>query len=104
MMMRFRALHEFTSNLPLLYPNDNQKLMGTDTSGAIISGVQNGLVFELEGYINRLSETEQGLQVILTGGDAEFFAKKLRCKVTADPNLTLKGLNRILDYNLEKEF
>ena len=98
--MRYRALHEFTSNLPLEYPNDNKEFMGSDTPGAIISGVQNGLILELEGYINRFSEREKGLKVIFTGGDAEFFAEKISFKVITDPNLTLKGLNRILEYNL----
>lgn len=101
MMMRYRALHEFTSNLPLEYPNDSQEFMGSDTPGAIISGVQNGLILELEGYINRFSEKKKGLKVILTGGDAEFFAEKISFKVITDPNLTLKGLNRILEYNLK---
>ncbi len=101
MIMRFRALHEFTSNLPFEYPHDNQEFMGSDTPGAIISGVQNGLIFELEGYIRRFSEKEKGLKVLITGGDAEFFAEKISSRVITDPNLTLKGLNRILEYNLQ---
>jgi type III pantothenate kinase len=99
-IMRFRALHEFTSNLPFEYPSNNQEFIGTDTPGAIISGVQNGLIFELEGYIKRFSEKNKELKVILTGGDAEFFIKKISFKVIIDLNLTLKGLNTILEYNL----
>jgi type III pantothenate kinase len=101
MMMRFRALHEFTSNLPFEYPLDNQEFMGSDTPGAIISGVQNGIIFELEGYIRRFSEKDKALNVILTGGDAEFYAKKISFRVITDPNLTLIGLNQILEYNLK---
>jgi type III pantothenate kinase len=101
MIMRFRALHEFTSNLPFEYPHDNQKFMGSETQEAIISGVQNGLIFELDGYIRRFSEKEKELKVILTGGDAEFFAEKISNKVITDPNITLKGLNRILEFNLK---
>jgi type III pantothenate kinase len=100
MMMRYRALHEFTSNLPLEYPHDNQEFYGPDTSNAIISGVQNGLIFELEGYIQRFSEKEKDLKVIFTGGDGQFFAEKINFKVIIDPDLTLKGLNRILEFNL----
>jgi len=102
MMMRFRALHEFTSNLPLRYPDDRPILMGSDTSGAICAGVQNGLIFELEGYIKKFSEIKSELNVIFTGGDAEFFVERIRYKVITDPNLTLKGLNRILKYNLKQ--
>ena len=99
MMMRFRALNEFTANLPLEYPHDNPEFMGSDTPGAIISGVQNGIIFELEGYIRQLSEREETLKVIFTGGDATFFAEKINFQMLVDPNLTLKGLNRILEYN-----
>jgi len=99
MMMRFRALNEFTANLPLEYPHDNSEFMGSDTPGAIISGVQNGIIFELEGYIRQLSEREETLKVIFTGGDAAFFAEKINFQMLVDPNLTLKGLNRILEYN-----
>ncbi len=100
MMMRYRALNEFTANLPLEFPNDNHEFMGSDTPGAIISGVQNGIILELEGYIRRFSEKEQGLKVIFTGGDAAFFAEKICFQVVTDQNLTLKGLNRILEFNL----
>jgi type III pantothenate kinase len=101
MMMRFRSLNEFTANLPLEYPHENPQFMGSDTPGAIIAGVQNGIIFELEGYIRRLSDREQDLKVIFTGGDAASFAEKINYKIILDPDLTLKGLNRILEYNLK---
>lgn len=101
MMMRFRALNEFTANLPFEYPCENPEFMGSDTPGAITAGVQNGIIFELEGYIRRLSDQEKNLKIIFTGGDAAFFAEKIKHQITVDPNLTLKGLNRILEYNLQ---
>lgn len=100
MMMRFRALNEFTANLPLEYPRENIDLLGSDTSGAIISGVENGIIFELEGYIRKLSGREKNLKVIFTGGDSEFLTEKINHPVLVDINLTLKGLNRILEHNL----
>ena len=100
MVMRFRALNEFTANLPLEYPQENPDLMGSDTSGAIISGVENGIIFELDGYIRKLSSREKDLKVIMTGGDAAFFAEKIKTQILVDVNLTLKGLNRILEYNM----
>jgi type III pantothenate kinase len=100
MMMRFRALNEFTANLPLECPHDNPEFIGSDTPGAIISGVQNGIIYELEGYIRQLSDREKSLKVIFTGGDAAFFADKIKYQVLVDPDLTLKGLNRILEYNI----
>jgi type III pantothenate kinase len=103
MMMRFRALNEFTANLPLEYPQEVPDLIGLDTSGAIISGVENGIIFELEGYIRKLTTREKDLNVIFTGGDAAFFAEKIKNQVIVDVNLTLKGLNRILEYNIGKK-
>ena len=100
MVMRFRALSEFTANLPLEYPREDPDLMGSDTSGAIISGVENGIIFEVDGYIRKLSSREKDLKVIMTGGDAAFFAEKIKTQILVDVNLTLKGLNRILEYNM----
>lgn len=103
MMMRFRALNEFTANLPLEYPHEDPDLLGSDTSGAIISGVENGIIFELDGYIKKMRTLEEKLKVIFTGGDAAFFAEKIKSQVLVDFNLTLKGLNRILQYNIRKK-
>ena len=40
---------------------------------------------------------------ILTGGDSEFLAKRLKNSIFTHQNLVLKGLNDILNYNLEKK-
>jgi len=40
--------------------------------------------------------------VVLTGGDVNFFEKRLKNSIFADQNLILKGLNEILDYNLNR--
>ena len=101
MKMRFRALHEFTDKLPLLSPNDNFNVPSTDTAGAIISGVQSGIIKEVEGFIHEFNKQHPNLRVILTGGDAIFFEKKLKSSIFVDLNLILKGLNRILNCNAE---
>jgi pantothenate kinase type III len=42
------------------------------------------------------------LQVILTGGDADFFYKSLKInQLQLRPNLVLEGLNAILEHNLK---
>ncbi len=101
MKMRFRALSEFTSKLPLVQPNDDFPLIGNSTITAIVSGVQNGILFEIDGLINDLSKQFKELKTIITGGDAEFFARKLKNPIFAYPNLVLIGLNRILEYNAQ---
>jgi len=101
MKMRFRALHEFTDKLPFLSPNDNFKVPSTDTAGAIISGIQSGIIKEVDGFIHEFNKQFPNLRVILTGGDAIFFEKKLKSSIFVDLNLILKGLNIILNFNAE---
>ena len=99
--LRFRSLHDFTDNLPLVNWEESSELMGKDTESAILSGVLNGIIFELQGYIERLKLRYSDLKVLMTGGDAKIFDKKLKKTIFVDSNLNLFGLHRILDYNAE---
>lgn len=101
MQMRFRALNEFTSRLPLLSANADTKLLGDSTDEAIRAGVQNSLTFEIEGIINHYQTNTIDLKTVITGGDAEFFARKVKNPIFVASNLVLSGLNRILDYNAQ---
>lgn len=98
--MRFKALNQFTKKLPLLQPRDVDKLIGENTDEAIIYGVQNGMIFEILGYIDSFKENYEKLKVIFTGGDSIFFDKKLKCDIFVLSNLVHIGLNRILNYNV----
>ena len=99
--MRFRALHHFTNRLPLVYGSNKNKLYGATTEEAIRSGVQNGVVFEVDKAIDTFKEFYNNLKVIITGGNAEFFDKKLKNSFFVNFNLIAIGLNRILEYNGE---
>lgn len=99
--MRYKALHTFTSRLPLLDYYNNAQLIGDDTSTCIHSGVLNGAVAEMEGIIQRYQLLYPALKIILTGGDHNYFDKRLKIKTFAAPNLVLGGLNLILDFNIE---
>ncbi|MCT4590800.1 MAG: type III pantothenate kinase [Carboxylicivirga sp.] len=99
MTIRYKALNEFTSKLPLLSASDETPLIGQSTKEAIQAGVQNGVLFEIQGLINELSSQYPSIKTIITGGDAEFFARKLKNPIFVHPNLVLIGLNRILEYN-----
>lgn len=102
LLMRFRALHQFTGRLPLLEPKDKYEFPGTCTEDAIISGVEQGLLFEIEAYIAHFKKNYKNLEVIFTGGDANFFDSKLKNSFFVCSNLVAFGLNRILDYNAKK--
>jgi len=97
--MRFRALHEFTDNLPLVGMAIKSTLFGKDTESAIRAGVVNGMIFEIQGYIHEQKSRYTDLQVVMTGGDANIFDKKLKNSIFVDSNLNLFGLHRILEYN-----
>jgi type III pantothenate kinase len=97
---RFRALHDYTASLPLSSLSDNEEqLIASSTIEAIDSGVVNGILFEIEGYITRMEAKYSGLKIIFTGGDGNFFAMKLKNAIFATYDLVVYGLNRILDYN-----
>ncbi len=99
-MMRFKALNYFTDKLPEIKIDSNfYDIFGKTTEDAIKSGVQNGILNEVEGYINKFSEEYSNLKIIFTGGDTFFFEKRLKKRIFADPNLVLRGLNIILEYN-----
>jgi type III pantothenate kinase len=99
--MRFKALHTFTARLPLLDYYDDAPLIGNDTSSCIHSGVLNGTVAEMEGIIQRYQEVYPGLKIVVTGGDHNYFDKRLKIKTFAAPNLVIEGLNLILRFNIE---
>ncbi len=99
--MRFKALNQFTGRLPLVEKKEFGKLFGQTTEEAICAGVQHGVVFEADKAIDTFKEFYKNLNVIITGGDAIFFDKKLKNSFFVHFNLIAIGLNRILEYNGE---
>lgn len=100
--MRARALHSFTGRLPEVEPEAGFELLGKKTSTAILSGIMNGVVFEINGYFEALKIKYPELSIFLTGGDANYFVSKLKSPIFAEKNLVLIGLNRILQFNVKK--
>ena len=105
MIMRFKALHNYTAKLPLVDPMQHlqYELTGTDTTTSILSGVVNGIQKEVEGIIKEYELRFGNLQVVATGGDAGFFVTLLKSEIFARPYLVLEGLNRILNFNIQSE-
>ncbi len=100
--LRFKALHNFTGNLPLIQPIEETNLIGNSTENSIISGVMNGVREEVDGIINRYKSSYPKVKVIFTGGDVKYFDKYLKNNIFAVDNLVLKGLKDILLYNVKK--
>ncbi|MCZ4242936.1 type III pantothenate kinase [Pedobacter punctiformis] len=100
--MRFKAMHTFTRRLPLVSWDTEAVIPdGNDTQSAILNGVLQGIINEIEGFIALNNKKESTLRVILTGGDANFLYKQLQNSIFApqiitDPFLVLKGLNEAI--------
>ena len=99
LQMRYRAMHTFTENLPLLEPEAEVKLIGNTTKSSMHSGVIFGLVAELDGVIDAYRVQYKDLTIILTGGDAQILCKRLKNSIFANSNFLLEGLNHILEFN-----
>tara|TARA_B110000003_G_scaffold276446_1_gene322952 strand:+ start:2483 stop:3208 length:726 start_codon:yes stop_codon:yes gene_type:complete len=97
--MRYKALHQYTSKLPLLTKERVNKLTGSSTLDSIHSGVINGVACEIEGVIAQYREDFYDLTVVLTGGDTKFLSKQLKNSIFANQNFLLLGLNKILTFN-----
>ena len=99
---RFRSLYEFTQRLPLVEEQEHWPDIGQTTEEAIRAGVLNGMILEMDGNIDHFRKKLPGLQPVLTGGDALFFERRLKNAIFVKFEITLIGLNRILEYNVEK--
>ena len=98
---RFKALSAYCDKLPLIEKDGDRPEFGYNTETAIRSGVIKGMELEIEGYITYMRKKYPGLLVFLTGGDKFSFDTNLKSIIFADRFLVLKGLNRILNYNVK---
>jgi len=99
--MRFEAMHTFTARLPLVTANENIGIVGNTTETCMQSGVMNGVLEEVRGFIQQYQTIYSRLVVIMCGGDYPFFENKLKPSIFVAPELVLIGLNRILRYHVE---
>ena len=100
--LRYQSLHQHTANLPLLETQIPENLIGKSTNNAIHSGVVNGLIFEIDGFIDQFKAQNENFIIILTGGDTEFLAKRLKNTIFANSNFLLESLNLKFQYKTEK--
>lgn len=103
--MRYKALNYYTQALPLISADEDfERNYGDDTESAIRSGVQNGIKYEIKGFIESYNKDQQELNIILTGGDGKFFDTLLKNSIFApyiknEPYLVLEGLNAAIQDN-----
>ncbi len=102
MAMRFKALNEFTASLPLCEATEPNNKFGQSTKEAIEQGVMQGILHEIEGYVERISAENNKKSIIFCGGDAESFVNRIKSAIFAPRKLMFTGLNRILEYNVSQ--
>lgn len=99
--MRFKALHYYTAKLPRLKPEQPESYpLGKSTKDAILNGVLQGVISEIDQNIERYIADYKDLTVILTGGDQHFLSTQLKNSIFANSNFQLVGLNAILEFLL----
>jgi len=97
-LMRLKALNHFTAKLPLVqFEEPTSFPLGKNTKDAILNGVINGVVYEIDEYISRYKSDCTDLTVILTGGNQQYLSTKLKSGIFADSTFQLFGLHAILE-------
>ena len=94
--LSIKNLSQSTALLPLINLSSNQKNYGKTT----IEALNAGFVWGYEGLINNIidkiiSKSKIKYKILLTGGYANFFKKKIKKKVVIDQDITVKGIANV---------
>jgi type III pantothenate kinase len=91
--LSMEALHNAAAKLPRVAIQKPQRVVGTDTVGAMQSGVFWGYIGLIEGLIARIKgERDQPVTVVATGGVASLFHGATELIDIFDPDVTIRGL------------
>jgi type III pantothenate kinase len=96
---RYKSLHDYTENLPLLQNKIPKSFIGDSTDESLHSGVVNGICREIDGVISQYRNNYGKLTIVLTGGDAKFLSSQLKSSIFVAPLFLLEGLYTILKNN-----
>ena len=95
---RFKALSRYSRSLPLVNTPETSAVVGQDETSSIEAGVVSGIQFEIEGYLALHPENI----VVFTGGDANYFAKRMKSSIFVICNLVMMGLALMADEYVKK--
>lgn len=99
LIMRLKALNQYTDQLPLPDLEERLGLYGMETNQALAYGAVHGVLAEIEYYKKKYSDLFSPLKVILTGGNSIIITHFLNESYVIKPDLVLEGLNEILKIN-----
>lgn len=98
--LSMEALHTAAAKLPRVAIQKPQRVVGTDTVGAMQSGVFWGYIAMIEGLTTRIkAEWGKPLTVVATGGIASLFHGATLAVDHFDPDLTIRGMLEIWRRN-----
>jgi type III pantothenate kinase len=102
--LSLQALHRAAAKLPKVDAEKPDKVIGTDTVGAMQSGIYWGYISLIEGILQRVTDEFDGeggeiKSVLATGGLASLFADGTKMIHRVDADLTLHGLAEIFRRN-----
>lgn len=101
--LSMEALHAAAAKLPRIAIQRPQKVVGTDTVGAMQSGIFWGYIALIEGLISRIkAERDEPMTVVATGGVASLFHGATLAIDHFDPDLTIRGMLEIWRRNSAK--
>lgn len=90
---RLKALNRYSRSLPLVDIPEDAVLTGNSLESSMASGVISGIMFEINGYMGLHPDNI----VIFTGGDSNYFVKRMKNSIFVVCNLVLLGLALIAD-------
>jgi type III pantothenate kinase len=97
--MRLQAMHMNTGKLPLPTFSEIPNLIGQSTNACLLSGAYYGIIAEIDYLSNQYRQQFSGLHVLLTGGDAQVLAKRIKTSIFVHEHLLLFGLYKILSHH-----
>lgn len=96
--LSMQALHDAAARLPKIAIEQPGKIIGTDTVGAMKTGIFWGYVALIEGLIDRIkTEYDDEMRVIATGGISSLFENITKSIDVFDSDLTITGLLEIFN-------
>ena len=98
--LSMEALHNAAAKLPRVAIQRPQRVVGTDTVGAMQSGVFWGYIGLIEGLVTRIKAERDGpMTVVATGGVASLFHGATTSIDHFDSDLTIRGMLEIWRRN-----
>ncbi|MEO1253881.1 MAG: type III pantothenate kinase [Bacteroidota bacterium] len=96
--MRMRAMSEFTDQLPDIsseWESIAKNELGKSTKECLLNGSYHAIIHEINSVFKTLDKNFTSLNMILSGGDANFFESTLKAHIFAGSKIVQRGLYRI---------